>query len=70
MPKVVCSADFGLEDVERSGQTKKFEHAELGAILAEDPCQTQEELADALVVYHSTVSSKRLKAMAMISKHV
>lgn len=61
------SGDFGLEDEERPGQPKKFEDAELEAILDEDPCQTQEELADALGVDHSTVS-KRLKAMGMISK--
>ena len=50
---------FGLED--------EFEDVELEAILQEEPCQTQEVLADALGVDHSTVSI-RLKAMGMISK--
>ena len=50
-----------------SGQPNQFEDAELEVILEEDPWQMQEELADALVVDHSTVS-KRLKAMVMISK--
>ena len=50
-----------MEDEER------LDVAELEAILEEDPCQTQEELADALGVDHSTVS-KRLKDMGMISK--
>ena len=56
-----------MEDEERPGQPKKFEDAELEAILEEDLCQIQEELADALGVDHSIVS-KRLKAMRMISK--
>ena len=44
------NVDFGLEDEERSGQPKKFEDAELEAILEEDPYQTLE-------VDHSTVCS-------------
>ena len=34
------TGDFGLEDEECPGQSKKFENAELEAILEEDPCQT------------------------------
>ena len=40
--------DFGLEDEERPGQPKKFEGEELEALLDEDCCQTQEELAGSL----------------------
>ena len=39
------SGDFHLEDQERAGCPKKFEGAELEALLDEDPCQTQEETA-------------------------
>ena len=39
------SGDFGLEDEQRPGQPKKFEDEELEALLDEDCCQTQEELA-------------------------
>ena len=39
------SGDFGLEDEEPPGQLKKFEDEELEALLDEDCCQTQEELA-------------------------
>ena len=42
------SGDFGLEDEERPGQLKKFEDEELEALLGEDCCQTQEELAESL----------------------
>ena len=44
------SGDFGLEDEERSGQPKKFEDEKLEALLDEDCCQTQEELAESLGV--------------------
>ena len=39
------SGDFGLEDEERVGKPKKFEYEEREALLDEDCCQTQEELA-------------------------
>ena len=42
------SGDFGLEDEEHPGQAKKFEDEELEALLDEDCCQTQEELAESL----------------------
>ena len=42
------SGDFGLEDEERPGQPKKFEDEELEALVDEDCCQTQEELAESL----------------------
>ena len=40
------SSYFGLEDEERPGQPKKFEDEELEALLDEDCCQTQGELAE------------------------
>jgi len=52
---------FDVEDKERPGQPKKFEDGELEALLDEDSCQTQQELADSLGVDRSTVA-KRLKA--------
>ena len=44
------SGDFSLEDQERPGQPKKFEDAELAALLDQDSCQTQEDLAKSLGV--------------------
>lgn len=61
------SGDFDVEDKERPGQVKKFEDAELEALLDEDPCQTQQELADSLGVDQATIS-RRLKALGMIQK--
>ena len=59
--------DFGLEDEERPGQPKKFKDEELKALLDEDCCQKQEELAESLGVTQATIS-KRLKAAAYIQK--
>lgn len=59
--------DFCLKDKERSGQPKKFEDAELQALLDEDSAQTLQELAEALNVGKSTVSD-RLRAMGKIQK--
>jgi [histone H3]-lysine36 N-dimethyltransferase SETMAR len=61
------SGDFDTEDKERPGPSKKFEDDELEALLDEDPCQTQEELAKSLGVTHSAIS-KRLKAAGYIQK--
>lgn len=61
------NGDFDIKDKERPGQTKKFDDADLMALLDEDPCQTQEELAKTLGVAHATIS-RRLKAMRMIQK--
>ena len=47
--------------------SKKFEGEELEALLDEDCCQTQEELAESLGVTQ-TVISKRLKAAGYIQK--
>ena len=55
------SGDVGLEDEKRPGQPKKFENEELEALLDEDCCQTQEELAESSGVTQAAIS-KRLKA--------
>ena len=44
------SGDFGLEDEKRPGQPNKFEDEEVEALLDEDCCQKQEELAESLGV--------------------
>ena len=61
------SDDFDLEDEERPGQPKKFEDEKLEALLDEDCCQTQEELAESLGVIQAAIS-KRLKAARYIQK--
>ena len=61
------SGDFGLEDKERPGQPKKFEDEELEALLDEDCCQTQEELAESSEVTQAAIS-ERLKAAGYIQK--
>ena len=61
------SGDFGLEDEERPGQPKEFEDEELEALLDEDCCQTQEELAESLGVTQAAIS-KRLKAVKYIQR--
>ena len=59
------SGDFGMENEERPGQPNKFEDEELKALLDEDSCQTQEELAESLGVTQAAIS-KRLKAAGYI----
>lgn len=54
---MVCTVQ-NVEDKERSGRPKKFEEEELEALLDEDPCQTQEELAKSLRVTQSTISMR------------
>ena len=49
------SGDFGLQDEERPGQPKKFEDKEVEALLDEDCCQTQEELAKSLATTQATI---------------
>ena len=61
------SGDFGLGDEERPGQPKKFEDEDLEALLDENCCQTQEELAESLGVTQAVIS-KRLKAAGYIQK--
>ena len=40
------NGEFDIEDKERSGRPKVYEDAELGALLGQDSCQTQEERYD------------------------
>ena len=49
------------------GSQKKFEGEELEALLDEDCCQTQEELAESLGVTQTAIS-KRLKSAGYIQK--
>ena len=55
------SGDFDLEDQERAGCPIKFEDVELEALLDEDPCQTQEELALSLEVTQQNISLRLSK---------
>ena len=55
------SADFEVEDRHCGGKYEIFEDSELEALLAEDSCQMQEELAESLGVTQKAIS-KRLKA--------
>ncbi|EGI61711.1 Mariner Mos1 transposase [Acromyrmex echinatior] len=59
-------SDFHVED-HSGGREKVFEDAELKALLDQDSCQNQKELARSLGVSQSAIS-KRLKAMGMIQK--
>ena len=47
--------DFDVDDRPREGRPKTFEDAELEALLNEDPCQTQEQLASALGVTRQAI---------------
>lgn len=59
--------DFNVEDKERSGRPKKFQDAELGELLDQDPTQLQEELANTVNVTQSAIA-RRLKALGLIQK--
>jgi len=61
------NGDFEVEDRHSGGREKIFEDAELEALLEQDLCQNQEELARSLGVIQQAIS-KRLKAMGMIQK--
>lgn len=61
------SGDFNVEDKERSGRPEKFEETELQALLDENACQTQRELAMELNVTQATIS-QHLHAMGKIRK--
>lgn len=61
------SGDFDVRDKERPGQKRKFKDEELEKLLDEDPCRTQEELANSLNVSQQAVS-RRLKALGIIQK--
>ena len=49
------SGDFDTEDNERPDYPKKIEEEELETLLDEDPCQTQDEMAESLGVDRSTI---------------
>ena len=61
------SSDFDVEDKERSGRPRAFEDEELQALVDEDPCQTQKQLAEALNCAQSVISD-RLKALGKVYK--
>ncbi|GFV06996.1 mariner Mos1 transposase [Trichonephila clavipes] len=61
------NGDFDVEDQVGGGREKVFEDAELEALLDQDSCQTQQELAGSLRVTQQAIS-KRLKVMGMIQK--
>jgi histone-lysine N-methyltransferase SETMAR len=61
------SGNFDVENKTRENAPKKFEDAELQALLDEDDTQTQEELAEQLQVDRATVS-RRLSGMGLIRK--
>ncbi|GFT88873.1 putative mariner mos1 transposase [Trichonephila clavipes] len=61
------NGDFNVRNEKRGRPAKKFEDAELQALLDEDDGQTQEHLAEQLNVDQSTVS-RHLKAMGKIKK--
>ncbi|GFU28458.1 mariner Mos1 transposase [Trichonephila clavipes] len=57
------NGDFDVENQHGGGKEKVFEDAELEAILDQDSCQTQQELAGSLGVTQQAIS-KRLKLLA------
>lgn len=61
------NGNFDVEDRHGGGREKVFEDEELEALLDQDSCQTQEELASSLGVTQQAIS-KRLKALGMIQK--
>ena len=61
------SGDYDVEDRHGGGKEKIPEDSGSEALLAEDSCQTQEELAESLQVTQQAIS-ERLRAMGMIQK--
>ena len=58
--------DFDVKDRHGGGREKVLEDAELEALLDQDSCQTQEELAGSLGVTQQAIS--KLKVMGVIQK--
>ncbi|GBP30479.1 Golgi reassembly-stacking protein 2 [Eumeta japonica] len=63
----ILNGDFEIEDQHGGGREKVFEDAELEALLDQDSCETQQELAGSLGVTQQ-ISLKHLKVMRMIQK--
>ena len=61
------NGDFDVKGRHSGGREKVFEDAELEALLEQDSCRNQEELARSLGVTQQAIS-KRLKAKGMIQK--
>ena len=61
------NGDFDVEDRHNGGREKVFEDAELEALLDQDLCQNQKELARSLGMTQQAIS-KRFKVMGMIQK--
>jgi len=61
----IKNGEFDVEDKKRSRRSKVYEDTELEALLDEDSCQTQKELAFTLGVTQQTISY-RLKSLGMI----
>ena len=56
--KVHKNGEFDIEDKERSGRPKVYEDAELEALLNQDSCHMQEELACTLGVTQQAISRR------------
>ncbi|GFT77419.1 mariner Mos1 transposase [Trichonephila clavipes] len=61
------NGDFDVEEKHGGGREKVFEDAELEALLDQDSCKTQQELAGSMGVTQQAIL-KRLKVMGMIQK--
>jgi len=61
----IKNGEFDVEDKKRNRRPKVYEDTELEALLDEDSCQTQKELAFTLGVTPQTISY-RLKSLGMI----
>lgn len=61
------SGDFDVDDKERPGPVKKFDDESLQALIDQDPCQTQSQLAETLGVTQVSISN-RLKKLNFVQK--
>ena len=62
------NGENGIEDKEHSGRPKVYKYAEWEALLNQDSCQTQDELARTLGVTQQAISH-RSKSVGVIQKH-
>lgn len=58
------NGDFDVEDKHGGGREKTFKDEQLEALLDEDSCQTQEELAESLGVSQQAISKRLSKRKA------